>query len=54
MHPDIRPWNLNQRQKSYNMLPSTCNLGYNALLGEGSGEMCMLCVILTSMLFMTV
>lgn len=43
MHPDIRPWNLNQRQKSYNTLPSACDLGYNALLGEGSGEVCALC-----------
>lgn len=53
MDPDIRPWTLNRRQGNHIMLPYTCNLGYNALLGEGSGK-CVLCVILTSMLFMAV
>lgn len=43
MHPDMRPWNLKQRRKRYNMLPSACDVGSNALLGEGSGEVCALC-----------
>lgn len=43
MHPDMRPWNLKQRRKRYNMLPSSCDVGSNALLGEGSGEVCALC-----------